>query len=276
MFPHVALTLPTSIGVAAIAPALLVPGCHCRRRTPRPAHAGGRFHPRGRQHFPAGNCAPRLPRSRGAGKPTMTQACARSSASPPEETEGPRDRRRVGAPPHVSDPMDTVVCAARRPRLRGLKTSPYPVRRPTCSVAGLAQCADGAVSRRAQHYRGAPISRRTCRNGAGRPPPSSRRADLRWCLALFAPVALRAALIFPLLTLQKHPDLGSTAHDARGEPADRPVRSDGHSAVRRRRHHAPRTGIARTAEPVAAHGALLLVGSGPASLERLSADLAHH
>ena len=29
-----------------------------------------------------------------------------------------------------------------------------------------------------------------------------------WCLALFAPVALHAAFDFPLLTLQKHPDLG--------------------------------------------------------------------
>src|SRR5439155_621887 len=31
-----------------------------------------------------------------------------------------------------------------------------------------------------------------------------------WSLALFAPVALHAAFDFPLLTLQKHPDLGST------------------------------------------------------------------
>src|SRR4051795_4896835 len=70
-----------------------------------------------------------------------------------------------------------------------------------------------------------------------------------WCLALFAPVALHAAFDFPLLTLQKHPDLGSTARMMLGAASLLIGFSSIGFAIRlvRRvgRHHAPRTEIAR-------------------------------
>ena len=77
-----------------------------------------------------------------------------------------------------------------------------------------------------------------------------------WCLALFAPVALHAAFDFPLLTLQKHPDLGPTTRMLLGAASLLIGFSSIGFAIRlvRRvgRHHAPRTETrARAAEPVA-------------------------
>src|SRR5207244_6730605 len=70
-----------------------------------------------------------------------------------------------------------------------------------------------------------------------------------WCLALFAPVALHAALDFPLLTLQKHPDLGPATRMLLGAASLLIGFSSIGFAIRlvRRvgRHHAPRTKIAR-------------------------------
>src|SRR5438132_10875608 len=88
-----------------------------------------------------------------------------------------------------------------------------------------------------------------------------------WCLALFAPVALHAAFDFPLLTLQKHPDLGPTTRMLLGTAsvligfssigfAMRLVRRVG-------RHHAPRTNLARERlSQLRRMWALLVVGSG--------------
>jgi len=88
-----------------------------------------------------------------------------------------------------------------------------------------------------------------------------------WCLALFAPVALHAAFDFPLLTLQKHPDLGSTTRMMLGAASLLIGFSSIGFAIRlvRRvgRHHAPRTEIARERLSLLRRmWALLLVGSG--------------
>src|SRR5438552_15171776 len=88
-----------------------------------------------------------------------------------------------------------------------------------------------------------------------------------WCLALFAPVALHAAFDFPLLTLQKHPDLGPTTRMLLGAASLLIGFSSIGFAIRlvRRvgRHHAPRTKIARERlSQLRRMWALLLVGSG--------------
>lgn len=88
-----------------------------------------------------------------------------------------------------------------------------------------------------------------------------------WCLALFAPIALHAAFDFPLLTLQKHPDLGPTVRTLLGAASLVIGFSSIGFAVRlvRRvgRHHAPRTELARERLSVLRRmWALLLVGSG--------------
>ena len=88
-----------------------------------------------------------------------------------------------------------------------------------------------------------------------------------WCLALFAPVALHAAFDFPLLTLQRHPDLDPTIRLLLGTSsvvigfgsigfAVRLVRRVG-------RHHAPRTDIARERlSQLRRMWALLVAGGG--------------
>ena len=88
-----------------------------------------------------------------------------------------------------------------------------------------------------------------------------------WCLALFAPVALHAAFDFPLLTLQKHPDLGPNTRMLLGAASLLIGFSSIGFAIRlvRRvgRHHAPRTEIARERlSQLRRMWALLLVGSG--------------
>ena len=78
-----------------------------------------------------------------------------------------------------------------------------------------------------------------------------------WILVLFAPVALHAAFDFPLLTLQKNPDLGSAdpADAGNGQRADRlqfdRICGAAGAAGRPASCAAHRTG-ARAAEPVAA------------------------
>src|SRR6201996_8204507 len=88
-----------------------------------------------------------------------------------------------------------------------------------------------------------------------------------WSLALFAPVALHAAFDFPLLTLQKNPDLEGTSRLLLGSAsiligfssiafAARLVRRVG-------RHHAPRTELARERlSQLRRMWALLVVGGG--------------
>src|SRR5437899_9404850 len=88
-----------------------------------------------------------------------------------------------------------------------------------------------------------------------------------WCLALFAPVALHAAFDFPLLTLQKNPDLGPATRMLLGAASLLIGFSSIGFAIRllRRvgRHHAPRTEIARERLSLLRRmWALLLVGSG--------------
>jgi RsiW-degrading membrane proteinase PrsW (M82 family) len=88
-----------------------------------------------------------------------------------------------------------------------------------------------------------------------------------WMLALFAPVALHAAFDFPLLTLQKNPDLGSTTRLLLGTASVIIGFSSIGFAVRlvRRvgRHHAPRTELARERlSQLRRMWALLVVGGG--------------
>src|SRR5438093_2973500 len=88
-----------------------------------------------------------------------------------------------------------------------------------------------------------------------------------WCLALFAPVALHAAIDFPLLTLQKHSDLGPTTRMLLGAASLLIGFSSIGFAIRlvRRvgRHHAPRTEIARERlSQLRRMWALLVAGGG--------------
>src|SRR6478735_4067227 len=88
-----------------------------------------------------------------------------------------------------------------------------------------------------------------------------------WALALFAPVALHAAFDFPLLTLQKHPDLGPGTRMLLGAASLLIGFSSIGFAIRlvRRvgRHHAPRTEIARARlRQLRRMWALLVAGGG--------------
>jgi hypothetical protein len=88
-----------------------------------------------------------------------------------------------------------------------------------------------------------------------------------WALVLFAPVALHAAFDFPLLTLQKSPDLESSTRLLLGTASVLIGFSSIGFAVRlvRRvgRHHAPRTDIARERlSQLRRMWALLVIGGG--------------
>ena len=88
-----------------------------------------------------------------------------------------------------------------------------------------------------------------------------------WILVLFAPIALHAAFDFPLLTLQKHPDLDPTTRLMLGSASVLIGFSSIGFAVRlvRRvgRHHAPRTEIARERlSQLRRMWALLVAGGG--------------
>src|SRR6201994_2666110 len=89
-------------------------------------------------------------------------------------------------------------------------------------------------------------------------------------LVVFAPVALHAAFDFPLLTLQQHPDLGSSARLALGVASIVIGFSSIAFAVRlvRRvgRHHAPRTELARERLAQIRGGRGGLVGGGGGAL----------
>jgi RsiW-degrading membrane proteinase PrsW (M82 family) len=90
-----------------------------------------------------------------------------------------------------------------------------------------------------------------------------------WILALFAPVALHAAFDFPLLTLQKHPDLDPSTRLLLGSASVLIGFSSIGFAVRlvRRvgRHHAPRTEVARERLSQLRRMWALLVAGGGAS-----------
>lgn len=88
-----------------------------------------------------------------------------------------------------------------------------------------------------------------------------------WSLVLFAPVALHAAFDFPLLTLQRNPDLDSTTRFLLGTASVVIGFSSIGFAVRlvRRvgRHHAPRTDVARERlSQLRRMWALLVAGGG--------------
>src|SRR6266481_5973785 len=88
-----------------------------------------------------------------------------------------------------------------------------------------------------------------------------------WALVLFAPVALHAAFDFPLLTLQKNPDLASSTRLMLGTASVLIGFSSIGFAVRlvRRvgRHHAPRTDLARERlSQLRRMWALLVAGGG--------------
>ena len=88
-----------------------------------------------------------------------------------------------------------------------------------------------------------------------------------WCLVLFAPIALHAAFDFPLLTLQRNPDLDPTTRLMLGSASVLIGFSSIGFAVRlvRRvgRHHAPRTELARERlSQLRRMWALLVAGGG--------------
>jgi protease PrsW len=88
-----------------------------------------------------------------------------------------------------------------------------------------------------------------------------------WMLVLLAPLGLHAAFDFPLLTLQQNPDLGSATHIILGSASVLIGFSSIGFAVRlvRRvgRHHAPRTELARERlAQLRRMWALLVVGGG--------------
>ncbi|MCA6121650.1 PrsW family intramembrane metalloprotease [Bradyrhizobium sp. WSM 1704] len=88
-----------------------------------------------------------------------------------------------------------------------------------------------------------------------------------WAMVLFAPVALHAAFDFPLLSLQRIPDLGSTTRFLLGTASVVIGFSSIGFAIRlvRRvgRHHAPRTDVARERlSQLRRMWALLLIGGG--------------
>ena len=223
-----------------------------------------RFHTRRRQHFPAGHCArPVCGDPRGAGKPLddAGPAFGLRGRRAGRDRQGPRDRRRVGAPPHVCRPDGyRGLWRGRGPRLRRLR-KPRLSRaafRHVAVAGGVAQRADGAVSRRARHYRGRLYRDRARGNGAGRPPPSSRLgADFK--LVSGAVRAGRAACRIRFSaadiaeTSRSRPDHANAARG--GEPADR-IQFDRicHSAGAARRPPpcAAHRDRARAAEPVAA------------------------
>ncbi len=88
-----------------------------------------------------------------------------------------------------------------------------------------------------------------------------------WGLVLFAPIALHAAFDFPLLTMQRNPDLGSTTRLLLGSASVLIGFSSIGFAIRlvRRlgRHHAPRTELARERlSQLRRMWALLVLGGG--------------
>ena len=158
----------------------------------------------------------------------------------------------------------------RRPRLRRIRKPRLPraAFRHVALAGGVAQRADGAVSRRARHHRRRLYRDRTRRNGARRQPSQPRLGeDFQLVHGAVRPGraarGLRLSVADIAETSRSRPD---RAHAARGlEPFDR-FSSIGFAIrlVRRvGRHHAPRTELARERLSLLRRmSALLLVGSG--------------
>ena len=269
--------LPTSIGVAAIAPALLVLWLviAADERPGPPARVWLAFVLGAASISLLGIArAPFAAILAVPGNPWMTQGLRSVfGVAAPEEivkvlviVAVSSVRRRT-----FTDPMDTVVYGA----AAGLGFAAYE------NLAYLVQHADmwrslaalrsvltvpfhGALGIIAGAY--IAIARAGTALGANRHHRDWSRIS-SWALALFAPVALHAAFDFPLLILQKHPDLGSLTRLLLGAAslligfgsigfAVRLVRRVG-------RHHAPRTDIARERlSQLRRMWALLVAGGG--------------
>ena len=258
--------LPTSIGVAAIAPALLVLWLviAADERPGPPARVWLAFILGAASISLLGIArAPFAAILAVPGNPWMTQGLRSifGVAAPEEIVKVLVIIARVGAAPHVCGPDGyRGLWRGRGPRLRGL-------RKPRLSRAALrhvafagrvAQRADGAVSRRARHHRGRLYRDRARGNGAGRPPPSSRLgADFK-----LVPGAVRAGRVACRIRFSAA-DIAETsrsrpqhANAARGgQPADR-IQFDRichpAGAARRPPPCAAHRDRARAAEPVAA------------------------
>jgi RsiW-degrading membrane proteinase PrsW (M82 family) len=277
-FPNMLLlqSLPTSIGVAAIAPALLVlwlviaaderPGPPTRVWLAFVLGAASiSLLGIARAPFAAILAVP--------GNPWLTQGLRSvfGVAAPEEIVKvlviiAVSMRRRT-----FLDPMDTVVYGA----AAGLGFAAYE------NLAYLVQHADmwrslaalrsvltvpfhGALGIIAGAY--IAIARAGTALGANRHHRDWSRIS-SWALALFAPIALHAAFDFPLLILQRHPDLSSTIRLLLGTASVLIGFSSIGFAVRlvRRvgRHHAPRTEIARERlSQLRRMWALLVAGGG--------------
>src|SRR5882672_7060973 len=276
--PHMLLlqALPTSIGVAAIAPALLVLWLvvAADERPGPPARVWLAFILGAASISLLGIArAPFAAILAVPGNPWMTQGLRSvfGVAAPEEIVKvlviiAVSVRRRTFA-----DPMDTVVYGA----AAGLGFAAYE------NLAYLVQHSDmwrslaalrsvltvpfhGALGIIAGAY--IAIARAGTALGAHRHHRDWSRIS-SWALALFAPVALHAAFDFPLLTLQKHPDLGSSTRLMLGSASVLIGFSSIGFAVRlvRRvgRHHAPRTELARERlSQLRRMWALLVAGGG--------------
>ena len=220
--------LPTSIGVAAIAPALLVLWLviAADERPGPPARVWLAFvlgaasislFGIARAPFAAILAVP--------GNPWMTQGLhSVFGVAAPEEIVkvlvivAVSVRRRMFA-----DPMDTVVYgAAAGLGFAAYENLAYLVQHPTCGgrwprcAACLTVPFHGALGIIAGAYLA--IARAGTALGANRHHRDWARIS-SWALALFAPVALHAAFDFPLLTLQKNPDLGPSTRMLLATPA---------------------------------------------------------
>jgi RsiW-degrading membrane proteinase PrsW (M82 family) len=270
--------LPTSLGVAAIAPALLVLWLviAADERPGPPARVWLAFVLGAASISLLGVArAPFAAILAVPGNPWMTQGLRSVfGVAAPEEIVKVLVIIAVSIPVRrrsFADPMDTVVYGA----AAGLGFAAYE------NLAYLVQHADmwrslaalrsvltvpfhGALGIIAGAY--IAIARAGTALGANRHNRDWARIS-SWMLALLAPVALHAAFDFPLLVLQKHPELGSTIRMLLGATsliigfgsigfAVRLVRRVG-------RHHAPRTDLARERlSQLRRMWALLLVGAG--------------
>ncbi|MDI1265817.1 MAG: PrsW family glutamic-type intramembrane protease [bacterium] len=270
--------LPTSLGVAAIAPALLVLWLviAADERPGPPARVWLAFVLGAASISLLGVArAPFAAILAVPGNPWMTQGLRSVfGVAAPEEIVKVLVIIAVSIPVRrrsFADPMDTVVYGA----AAGLGFAAYE------NLAYLVQHADmwrslaalrsvltvpfhGALGIIAGAY--IAIARAGTALGANRHNRDWARIS-SWLLALLAPVALHAAFDFPLLILQKHPELGPTIRMLLGATSLIIGFSSIGFAVRlvRRvgRHHAPRTELARERlSQLRRMWALLLVGAG--------------
>ena len=285
--------LPTSLGVAAIAPALLVLWLviAADERPGPPARVWLAFLLGAASISLLGVArAPFAAILAVPGNPWMTQGLRSVfGVAAPEEIVKVLVIVVVSIPVRrrtYSDPMDTVVYGA----AAGLGFAAYE------NLAYLVQHADmwrslaalrsvltvpfhGALGIIAGAY--IAIARAGTALGANRHHRDWARIS-SWVLALFAPVALHAAFDFPLLVLQKHPDLSSNIRLLLGTASVVIGFSSIGFAVRlvRRvgRHHAPRTEVARERLNQLRRMWALLVAGGGASFAGVAflATSIHH